>query len=94
MLREALDAAWAAIYAAPVPPPGQREQTCRTYQEDTSPVQERLFGDEAPRRPAEAGGQETSRRSRRARPAAARPGGDRPRPAACRQAHRTPGISG
>ena len=48
MLREVLDAAWAAIDAAPAPTPGQREQACRTYQEDTSPVQENLFGDETP----------------------------------------------
>ncbi|MDQ2874592.1 MAG: AAA family ATPase, partial [Actinomycetota bacterium] len=48
MLREALDAGWAAIDAAPAPTPGQREQACRTYEEDTSPVQEHLFGDEAP----------------------------------------------
>jgi hypothetical protein len=47
MLGEALDASSAAIDAAPAPTPGPREQTCRIYEEDASPVQELLFGDEA-----------------------------------------------
>jgi N12 class adenine-specific DNA methylase len=46
--REAIDAAWAAIETAPVPPPAQREHARRAYQEDASPVQESLFGGTGP----------------------------------------------
>ena len=85
-LREALDAAWAAIAAAPAPTPGQCEQARRTYEEDTGPTQEYLFGDETPtgrpgqraREPAGGPAEPGQRATVPANAAPARQPGDRP----------------
>ena len=66
--REAVDAAWAAIEAAPPPSPAELEHARRVYR-DTSPVQQTLFDDPQ---------QDSTQAQDGARPTASRPAATAP----------------